>query len=165
MSQAFLRSLGIAAVAASALLLGLAFAGGSGNVPAFAQAAPGPKVTGAWVRLPAASGRPAAGYFEVSGTPGDALVAASTPRAGRVEMHSMTMVEGVMRMRAEPRFEIPASGKLVFAPGSSHLMLFDLASGLKPGDRVPLTLRFASGAEVTVNAEARPAGNPGSHQH
>lgn len=159
------RGFGLAAFGVAAALLAAALAGGTGLVvPAMAQVG-APKVTGAWLRLPAASGRPAAGYFELAATPGDALVAASSPRAGRVEMHSMTMVDGVMRMRAEGRFEVPTSGRLSFAPGGNHLMLFDLAPGLKPGDRVPVTLRFASGAEVTVSAEARAPGATGGHQH
>ncbi|WP_448581801.1 copper chaperone PCu(A)C [Thermaurantiacus sp.] len=163
-STIFSRNLGLAAFAAAIVLLAAALAGGSGLVvPAMAQAS-APKVAGAWLRLPAASGRPAAGYFELSATPGDALVAASSPRAGRIELHSMTSVDGVMRMRAESQFEVPSSGRLSFAPGGNHLMLFDLAAGLKPGDRVPVTLRFASGAEVTVNAEARAPATSG-HQH
>ncbi len=158
------RPFGLAAFALAATLLAAALAGGTGVVPAMAQAG-APKVSGAWVRLPAAAGRPAAGYFELAATPGDALVAASSPRAGRIELHSMAMVDGVMRMRAESRFEVPASGRLSFAPGGNHLMLFDLAAGLKPGDRVPVTLSFASGSEVTVNAEARAPGNASGHQH
>lgn len=159
------RGFGLAALGVAAGLLGLALAGGTGLVrPAMAQAS-APKVAGAWVRLPAVTGRPGAGYFEASATPGDALVGASSPRAGRVELHAMTMVDGVMRMRAESRFEVPASGRLVFAPGGNHLMLFDLDASLKPGERIPVTLRFASGAEVTVNAEARAAGSAGGHRH
>lgn len=160
MRKTFVRGFGLAACVASTMLLVAAIAGGSGfEIPARAEAS-APRVTGAWIRLPAAPGRPAAGYFELAAPAGEALVGASSPRAGRIELHSMTNVDGVMRMRAEPRFEVPASGRLSFAPGGAHLMLFDLAPGLKPGDRVPVTLRFASGAEVTVSAEARA---PGAH--
>jgi hypothetical protein len=148
----------------SAVLLVVALAGGSGLViPAKAQETAAPRVSGAWLRLPAVAGRPAAGFFEAAAAPGDALVGVSSPLAGRIEMHSMTNVDGVMRMRAEPRFAVPESGTLAFAPGGSHLMLFDLAGSVKPGDRVPLELRFASGAKVSVDAEAKPAGTAHSH--
>ncbi|WP_448586145.1 copper chaperone PCu(A)C [Thermaurantiacus sp.] len=158
------RLLGLAACVTSGALLALALAGGSASViPARAQGSMSPKVTGAWVRLPAVAGRPAAAYLEVAASPGDALVGAKSPQAGRIEMHTMTNADGVMRMRAEPRFEVPGSGRLSFAPGGAHLMLFDLAASVKPGDRVPIELSFASGAKVMVSAEARAAG--ASHQH
>ncbi len=159
------RGFGLAAFGVAAALLGLALAGGTGLVrPAMAQAS-APKVAGAWVRLPAATGRPAAGYLEITAAPGDALVAVSSPRAGRVELHSMSMVDGVMRMRAESRLAVPAAGRLSLAPGGNHLMLFDLAADVKPGERIPLKLRFASGSELSVSAEARTPGSAGGHSH
>jgi hypothetical protein len=176
MSSKLLRVSGFAACAVSTLLLVVAMAGGSWlELPAQAQQAQqaqalqasqrtAPRVSGAWVRLPAAAGRPAAGYFEIQGRPGDALVSVSSPAAGRVEMHSMTSDGGVMRMRAESRLDLDSAGRLVLAPGGNHLMLFDLDPALRPGARIPLTLSFASGASVTVNAEARPAATA-AHQH
>ncbi|WP_448580033.1 copper chaperone PCu(A)C [Thermaurantiacus sp.] len=168
MSSNVLRLSGFAACAVSTLLLVVAVAGGRWlELPAQAQEASqreAPKASGAWVRLPAAAGRPAAGYLELLGRPGDALVGVSSPVAGRVELHSMTSDGGVMRMRAESRLEFDSAGRLALAPGGNHLMLFDLDPTLKPGGRVPLTLRFASGASSTVTAEARPAASS-AHQH
>lgn len=166
MTRTPVRILGLAACGLSGMLLAAALAGGRGfELPAQAQAA-APRVADAWVRLPAAPGRPAAGYLEVTGRPGDALVSVSSPQAGRVELHSMTNVDGVMRMRAESRLDIPASGRLVLAPGGNHLMLFDLAGNVKAGDKVTLVLGFAGGERVTVEAPARAPGTAMSdHQH
>jgi hypothetical protein len=161
------RILGLGACALAGMLLAAALAGGQGlGLPAQAQVTKAPRVSNAWVRMPTAPGRPAAGYFDVVGRPGDALVAVSSPEAGRVEMHSMTMVDGVMRMRAEKSLAIPASGTLALAPGGNHLMLFDFAPQVSAGDDISLVLRFASGEQVTVEAPAKPAttGMPG-HQH
>lgn len=164
MPTRILRLSGLAACAFSTLLLVAAMAGGSWlEIPAQAQEAAA-RASGAWVRLPAATGRPAAGYVELSGRAGDALVGATSPVAGRVELHSMTSEGGVMRMRAESRMAFDGSGRLVLAPGGNHLMLFDLDPSLKPGARVPITLSFANGSSVTVNAEARAAAAP-AHQH
>lgn len=145
--------------------LGFAIAGTA--APAVAQgvrtaaAAPAPKVSGTWVRLPAVSGRPAAGYLEVAGTGvADALVGARSPLAERVEIHSMTHENGVIRMRREAALEVPAGGKLALAPGGAHLMLFGLSADVKPGQRLPVTLSFRSGATVTVEAETRAAAAP-----
>lgn len=147
----------------------------AGAQPAFAQAAMNaatPHLMNAWVRLPAVAGRPAGGYFMAHGTPtADALVAVTSPRAERIELHSMTNDNGVMKMRKEASFPLPAGGTLTFAPGGSHLMLFGLSNDVKPGGTVPLTFRFKSGATVTIDAEARAASAaaPGAaaagHQH
>ena len=132
-------------------------------VPASAQMAPmtQPHVQDAWVRLPAVSGRPAGGYFLIHGTAkADALTGVTSPKAERIELHSMTNEGGVMKMRAEPSFALPAKGELKFAPGGSHLMIFGLSPDVKPGTAIPLTFSFQSGAKVTLNAEARAANAP-----
>ena len=159
------RHYGLSACAFAILLLAVSLFGGSR-----AFGAQQPHVMDAWVRLPAVSGRPAAGFFMVHGTAtADALVGVSSPKAQRIEMHSMKDENGVMRMRAEPSFAVPAKGALNFTPGGSHLMIFDLAADVKPGDQIPLTFTFQSGAKVTLNADARPAAAPAkaepAHQH
>lgn len=129
-------------------------------------AAAAPVVEGAWVRLPAIAGRPAAGFLTVTGSgQADALVGATSPQAERIELHSMTMENGVMRMRAETSFAVPAGGKLQFAPGGNHLMLFGLAADVKAGDAIPITFNFQSGASLTVNAATRPAGAAATDRH
>ncbi len=160
------RHYGLSACALAILLLAMSLFGGSG---AFAAAQP--HVMNVWVRLPAASGRPAGGYFMVHGTDmADALVGVTSPKAQRIEMHSMTAENGVMRMRAEASFAVPAKGALEFAPGGSHLMIFGLSPDVKPGTKLPLTFSFQSGAKITVVAEARPAASAparpeAAHQH
>lgn len=154
---------GLATLVAAAALASAAPAAAIG-------AAEDPAVTNATVRLPAASGRPAAGFFTLkAGSINDALVGATSPKAQRIEMHSMTMTDGVMRMRAEPSFPLPLGSTLAFKPGGNHLMLFGLAPGIKPGDTVPITLSFKSGSAVLVNARAEapgaPSPKPKGHQH
>jgi hypothetical protein len=130
-----------------------------------------PKVSGAWVRLPAATGRPAGGYLTVtSAGPADSLVGASSPLAERIELHSMAQENGVMRMRRESALAVPAAGTLSLSPGGSHLMLFGLSADLKPGARLPIVLDFRSGAKVRVDAESRAPGAPAkaaepAHRH
>lgn len=152
---------------AAALLFGAA-------QPAIAQTAKPatPHLMDAWVRLPAVAGRPAGGYFMAHGTlTADALVAVTSPKAERIELHSMTNENGVMKMRKEESFALPAKGTLTFAPGGAHLMLFGLSADVKPGGKVPLTFRFKSGATVTLDAEARaasataPKAADAGHQH
>lgn len=163
------RHYGLSACVLAVLLLAASLFGGSRafgarqadamlKAPPHAMPKAAPHVMNAWVRLPAVSGRPAGGFFLVHGmASADALVGVSSPKAQRIEMHSMKEEGGVMRMRAGTSFAVPAKGELRFEPGGSHLMIFGLAADVKPGDRLPLIFAFGSGAKVTLNAEARPA--------
>ena len=159
------RHYGLSACALAILLLAMSLVGGT---RAFGAASP--HVMDVVVRLPAVSGRPAAGFFLAHGTANaDALVGVASPKAQRIELHSVKEENGVMRMRAEPSFALPAKGELKFAPGGSHLMIFGLAHDVKPGDRLPMVFSFKSGARVAVNADVVATGaapkTEATHQH
>ena len=102
-----------------------------------------------WSR-PTAAGTTGAGFFVLKngGKAPDALVAAESPVARKVEIHRSAMTGGVMRMARQDRVPVPAGGETPFAPGGYHLMLLGLTKPLAPGDKVPLTLTFASGAKL-----------------
>lgn len=113
----------------------------------------------AWVRMPAAPGRPGAGYVTITGGATDqTLVAVSTPAAKRVELHE-TMAHGRgMTMLPLEAVPIPAGVPVKFAPGGKHLMLFDIAPAAA-GKPFPMTFTFANGRTVTVEARAIAAGD------
>lgn len=147
---------------ASALIAGAALL----TSAAWAQSV---KVANAWVRAPAPGQKTAAAYVELTSDSNAALVAAGSPAAQRVELHSMTMDGGVMRMRALPRIELPAGQTVKLGPaGGMHVMLVDLKQPLKAGDKVPLVLSVqSSGMALTtikIEAEVRPGGAE-SHGH
>ena len=76
--------------------------------------------------------------------------------AETVEIYETNIDEdSVMRMRPVDEIEVPANGKIELQPGAYHIMLLNVKKELKPGDKVPLTLTFASGKTVTVEAEVR----------
>lgn len=89
-----------------------------------------------------------------NGAEADALVGAQVPGA-RVEMHTMTMDGGVMRMSPIERLALKPGETVAFKSGGYHLMLFGLKDA---GKTVPITLVFASGARRTVEADVRTAG-------
>jgi hypothetical protein len=135
-----------------------------------AQAAEPIAVTGAWARATAGGQKVGAAYMELAAPAGTALVAAETPVSARVELHTMSMEGGVMKMRPVEKIEVPAAGKVSLKPGGLHLMLIDLKQPLKEGSRVPITLTFQSGAAkttVSVEAEVRPLSGaaPAQHKH
>ena len=147
-SRAWGRVAGWAACVGALLLLALALLMG-----VEAQAAATLSVRDASVALAAVPGRPAAGYFTLSG--GDAtLVSVASPLASRIELHSSSMAGGVMRMDALPAATVRADAPLRFAPGGNHLMIFGLRGDLKPGATVPLVLRFKDGRSLRVEARA-----------
>ncbi len=130
-------------------------------VPALAFANP-PVVTDAWVKPTLPGVQVSAAYMQIQSGADVKLVKVESPRAGLAEMHDMRMKDGVMEMKAEPAFAIPAKGALQLKPGGKHLMLFKVAEPIKAGDKVPLTLTFEGRDKkpvvVKVDAVARAAG-------
>jgi len=86
----------------------------------------------------------------------DRLLSATSAAAMSVEMHSMSMDGDVMRMRQVDAITLPAGKTIELKPGALHLMLMGLKAPLKPGDTLPLTLKFEKAGEVavTLNVQA-----------
>jgi len=112
------------------------------------------------VRLPAVKGRPGAAYFSLHGGAVDErLMSVSSPLAVRAEMHDMVMAGNVMKMDAiEGGLAVRASDTVAFASGGKHVMLFDISPKVSPGDKLPLTLTFASGTVLSTEAPVVAAG-------
>jgi copper(I)-binding protein len=119
----------------------------------------------------------AAAYFVVhnKGSEADRLLGASTPVAGKAELHEHVHQDGVMKMQQVQDVAIPAGGEVKFEPMGYHVMLFNLKQQARDGERFPLTLTFEKAGsvevEVAVQQEA-PAGHDhaaghdaGKHQH
>jgi len=113
-------------------------------------------VAHAWVRATAPGQRVAGAYLEISSAAPSRLVAASSPVAGSVEIHSMRLENGIMTMRQLESLELPAKQTVKLEPGGLHIMLLDLKSPLKPGDKVPLriTLQYADRSKTVVEVQA-----------
>jgi len=100
------------------------------------------KLTDAWVRASNPGQSVGAAYVTLSSAQDVALVYAETERAGTVEMHSMTMQNGVMKMRSMEELPVPAGKPVKLAPGGLHLMLFELPTPFKAGEQVKFRLCF-----------------------
>lgn len=119
------------------------------------QTAPGQQAGGAFLSL------------TNNGTKEERLLGASTDVAARVEVHSMSMDGGVMRMRpVKGGIAIPAGQTVTLAPGGYHIMLIGLKRPLALGEMVPMTLRFARAGAVKVELKIEPVTYEGpSHAH
>ena len=126
-----------------------------------------------WSRATPGGAKIAGGYLTIEnkGSTADRLIGGSGDFAGRVEVHEMAMNNGVMTMRSLDKGLAIEPGKTVkLAPGGYHLMLMDLKSPLKQGDKVPLTLEFQKAGKVKlalevqgVGAQAPAAGDHSGH--
>ena len=107
------------------------------GAPALAQIT----VKDPWVRGTVAQQQATGAFMQILSTTGGKLVSVSTPSAGVVELHEMTMAGSTMQMRALPAgLDLPAGKAVDLKPGGYHMMLMDLKAPLKAGDTVALTL-------------------------
>lgn len=120
-----------------------------------------PKVTQAWVKLPAVPGQPAAAYFTIRGGGSDEkLVKIATAMGQRTEMHeSMTGMHNMASMAPIDHIDVPAGGTVTFAPGGNHAMIYGLDKVVVPGTAVPLRFGFASGKTAEAEAKSVAAGD------
>ena len=106
--------------------------------------------------------------IENKGDEADKLVAAASPVAKSVEIHTMAMEGDVMKMREVSGIELKPAAKVVMKPGDGyHLMLMGLKQPLKAGDKFPLTLTFekAGKTEVSVLVQEMKGMKEGGMRH
>lgn len=119
----------------------------------------------AWTRATPGGAKVGAGYMSIinSGETADRLVAGKSDIAERVEIHTMTMEGGVMRMRKLTAGLVLAPKSITeLKPGGYHVMLIGLKRSIAEGEAIPLELTFekAGTAEVVLEAAAIGAQSP-----
>ena len=87
-----------------------------------------------------------------------ALVSAASNVADTVELHEHVHKDGMMQMRQVSKIDIPAGGKTVLKPGGYHIMVIGLKHPLTSGANVPVTLTFADGTALHVDAPVKDIG-------
>ncbi|MGB2833948.1 MAG: copper chaperone PCu(A)C [Methylotenera sp.] len=104
----------------------------------------------AWARASAPGQSVGAAYLTLTHAKNITLFAIDTEVAETVEIHSMEMKNGVMKMRMLKELPLKAGKPVKLSPGGFHLMLFDLKKPLKVGEKIELTLCFKDQAgEIT----------------
>ena len=127
------------------------------------------EVKDAWIRTPPPGAPTAAGYATIvnHGISSDRLTGASTRAAASAQLHQMSMVGGIMRMRPiTGGAPLGASASLKLSPNGDHLMLIGLKSPLKAGAHVKITLQFQRAGAVAADfvvSDAAPGGMAGMH--
>jgi copper(I)-binding protein len=122
-------------------------------------------VSQAWSRATPKGSQVAGGYLTIENRSGhsDRLLSAISATAGKVEIHTMKLQDGVMTMRlAEDGLRIASDSFLMLAPGSQHLMFIGLREPLKEGMQLPVSLFFerAGTVEAVLDVEGVGAKGP-----
>lgn len=100
------------------------------------------EVKDAWVRGTVPAQKATGAFMDITGKSAARLVAVESNVAGVVEIHNMTMKDGVMRMFPVDGIDVPAGKTVKLAPGGYHVMLMSLKQQMKVGERIPLKLTF-----------------------
>jgi hypothetical protein len=112
------------------------------------------KIGPPWSRETAPGQSAGGGFLTITnnGKQADRLVSATSPAASQVQIHTVSMTGGVMRMRELPGgLEIPAGATVALKPGGFHIMLVGLKAPLKQGTMVPAELRFQRAGKVKIS--------------
>jgi copper(I)-binding protein len=90
-----------------------------------------------------------------TGSTPDTLKAVQASFAARAELHTMSNVNGQMKMVLQENIPIPANSTVNLAPGGLHIMVFDFKQPLIAGQKLPVTLQFEKAGSITIQAEIR----------
>ncbi|MFZ1399824.1 MAG: copper chaperone PCu(A)C [Candidatus Promineifilaceae bacterium] len=84
----------------------------------------------------------------------DALVGATIPGCGVVELHEMAMDGDVMVMRQVEggRIPVPAGETVTLKRGGLHVMCIEKAEPIEVGQMIPVTLEFENAGTMEVQA-------------
>ncbi|MEP9398087.1 DUF1775 domain-containing protein [Mesorhizobium sp. KR2-14] len=126
------------------------------------------EISQGWARAMLPGQKAGGGYLTIAnhGTAADKLVAATSPAAGKVEIHTMSMKGEVMEMRpVEGGLEIPSGETVELKPGGLHVMFMNVTEPFKEGASVPVTLEFEHAGKVEISLPVKTAMGGGDHSH
>lgn len=140
------------------------------SVSAYAQNAKvgSVEIENAYTRATVPGQKVAGGFMKIENKgAADQLLSASSPVAGEVQLHEMSMEGQVMKMRQVKDIAVPAGGSVELKPGGFHLMFMNIKAPLTAGETVPVKLKFAKAGEVEVKVpvNAMGAGHGGAMKH
>ena len=129
------------------------------------------RISDAWSKATPPNAKVAGGYFTVENKGGtaDRLLRVESTSASRVEIHEMSDVGGVARMREVTDGQpLPAGASTALKPGGFHLMFIEPKQPFVEGQKVKATLVFEKAGRLPVVFDVRPltaSGNSGHDHH
>jgi hypothetical protein len=150
-------------------LLSLAAASWAGSAQAHAVEIGALKINHPWSRETAPKAAVGAGFLTIQnfGKTPDRLIAVKSALSDDVEIHTMTMEGGVMRMRElKDGLTIAPGAEVKLQPGAEHIMFMGLKSQIKQDEDFKAILVFERAGEVEVTFKVEPPGaNPAANSH
>jgi periplasmic copper chaperone A len=139
------------------LLMGLSFSNAQQPEPSVPAKHGNLKFESPWIRAPLGGSTTAAGYVSIDNRGvEDRLLRLSTVKSQRSEIHEMSIVDAIMRMRELPQgLIIPKNARTELKSGSNHLMLIQITAPFKIGDKVPITLYFEKAGAIDLTFDVR----------
>lgn len=106
----------------------------------------------AWIREAPPNSTTLAGYMTLENQSDkiQSLISASATGFSMIMIHLSRQKNGMAHMMHQKQVNIPANGKIMFTPGSYHLMLMQPKRPLHAGDQVTINLIFAGEQKYSV---------------
>ena len=118
------------------------------------------EIMGPWSRATPNGASTAIGYMTIknNGTTPDRLIGGSVDFASNFQLHSMTMEDGVSKMRELKSVDIEPGQTIEFKPGGSHVMFVGVKHPLSQGEHVKGTLIFEHAGTVQIEYDVQGIG-------
>jgi copper(I)-binding protein len=116
-----------------------------------------------WSRATPKGAASGAGYMTLTnkGTAPDRVSCVSDDASAQCQIHTMTMENGVMKMRpVEGGLEIKPGESVTLKPGGNHMMFLSLKHSLEQGGMVKATLKFDHAGTIDVEYPVLAIGAP-----
>lgn len=121
-----------------------------------------------WAKTTVPGGSVSAAYMHIKAGKPLRLIKAESPLTPLVEIHSMSMKDGVMEMKAVDAVDITPNKVVDLKPGGLHIMLMKVNKPINKDDAVPLKLTFETADKKTFSVNVVAKGqekDSGGHKH
>ena len=118
----------------------------------------------AWSRATPKGAKVAGGYLAIEnrGVQPDRLLSASSGAAAKVEIHQMSMQDGIMTMRPlDDGLAIAPDTTVTLVPGGDHIMFIGLTAPFEEDQRIPVSLNFERVGKIETIFEIGSVGAKG----
>jgi copper(I)-binding protein len=118
----------------------------------------------AWSRATPKGAKVAGGYLTIEnrGVQPDRLLSASSGAAAKVEIHQMSMQDGIMTMRPlDDGLAIAPDTTVTLVPGGDHIMFIGLTAPFEEDQRIPVSLNFERAGKIETIFEIGSVGAKG----
>ena len=118
------------------------------------------EIIGPWSRATPKGASTAIGYMTIknNGTTPDRLIGGSVDFASSFQSHSMTMENGISKMRELKSVDIGPGQTIEFKPGGFHVMFVGVKHPLSEGEHVKGTLIFEHAGTVQIDYDVQGIG-------